>query len=98
MQGSVTITVLDDSVVKAEGALHTSDLIDKLTILDVMVHVLDLKLSDLIFYLGTFDYVHKSVQVVDLAAIDNLDDVKIDWVEFGKQMREVNSDAGSEKE
>lgn len=98
MQGSVTITVLGESVVKAEGKLDAPDLPDKLTILDVMVHILDLKLPDLIFYLGAFADLHQSVKVIDLAAIDNLDDVKIYWVEFGNQMREGDINAGSEKE
>ena len=98
MQGSITLTVLDDSVVQTKGELNAPDLPDKLAILDVMVHVLDLKLLDLIFYLGVFDDLHQSVKIVDCTKIDNLDDVKIDWVEFGKQMREDNSDAGPEKE
>lgn len=98
MRGSVTITVLGESVVKATGELDAPDLPDKLAILDVMVHVLDLKLPDLIFYLGMFDDLHKSVKIVDCTEIDNLDDVKIDWVELGKQIREGSSDAGSEKE
>lgn len=98
MQGSVTITVLDDSVVQAKGELNAPDLPDKLTILDVMVRVLGLKLPDLIFYMGAFADLHQLVKIVDLNAIDNLDDVKIDWVEFSKQMREGDINAGSEEE
>lgn len=98
MQGSVTITVLGESAVKAEGKLDVPDLPDKLAILDVMVRILDLKLPDLIFYLGAFADLHRFVKFVDLTAIDNLDDVKIDWVEFGKQMREGDINAGSEEE
>lgn len=98
MKGSITITVLDDSAVQAKGELHTSDLADRLTILDVMVHILGLKLPDLVFYLSIFNDLRQNVKIVDCNKIDNLVDVKIDWAEFNRQISKGDINAGSEKE
>lgn len=98
MKGSVTITVLDDVAVQAKGELDAPDLADKLAILDVMVHTLGLKISDLVFYLSIFNDLRQNVTIVDCTKIDNLADAEIDWAELFKQMREGDINAGSEKE
>lgn len=98
MQGSVTITVLGESVVKAEGTLDAPDLPTKLAILDVMVSFLGLKLSDLILYLRVFDDLRLVAKTVDCSKIDNLADVDIDWVELNKQISKGDINAESEKE
>lgn len=98
MQGSVTITVLGESVVKAEGTLDAPDLSTKLAILDVMVSFLGLKLSDLILYLRVFDDLRLVAKTVDCSKIGNLGDVEIDWAELFKQMCEDDSDAGDKKD
>lgn len=98
MKGSITITVLDDVAVQAKGELDAPDLADKLAILDVMVHTLGLKISDLVFYLSIFNDLRQNVTIVDCTKIDNLADAEIDWAELFKQMREGDINAGSEKE
>lgn len=82
MKGSVTITVLDDVAVQAKGELDAPDLADKLAILDVMVHTLGLKISDLVFYLSIFNDLRQNVTIVDCTKIDNLADAEIDWAEL----------------
>ena len=98
MTGSVTITVLSDSVVQARGELDTSDLADRLMLLDAVVNVLGLKPSDLILYLSVFDDLRQSAKIVDCSKIDNLADVEVDWAELFKQMCEGSSDAGDKKD
>lgn len=98
MRGSITITVLDDFVVQTKGELDAPNLADRLMILDVLVHVLSLKLPDLIRYLSVFNDLHQTTKIVDCNKIDNLADVKVDWAELLKQMCEGDSDAESEKE
>ena len=98
MTGSITITVLNDYAVQAKGELDAPDLVDRFTILDVMVNVLGLKLSDLICYLSVFNDLRKTAKIVDCTKLGNLADVTIDWAELFKQMCEGDSDAESEKE
>lgn len=98
MQGSITITILSDSVVQAKGELDIPDFTDRLRVLDVMVRALGLELPDLILYLSMYGDLRQAVKFIDCSKIDNLDDVEIDWTEFYKQIREGDIDAESEKE
>lgn len=98
MTGSVTITVLSDTVVQAKGRLDTSDLADRLMLLDAVVNVLGLKPSDLILYLSVFGDLRQAAKIVDCSKIDNLADVEVDWAELFKQMCEGSSDAGDKKD
>lgn len=98
MQGSITITILSDSVIQSKGELDIPDVVDRLRVLDVMVRSLELKLPDLIFYLSIYGDLRQAVKFVDCNKIDNLDDVEIDWAELFKQMHEGDIDAESEKE
>ena len=98
MKGSITITILSDSVIQSKGELDIPDVVDRLRVLDVMVRSLELELSDLIFYLSIYGNLRQAVKFVDCNKIDNLDDVEIDWVELFKQMHKDGTDAEPEKE
>lgn len=98
MTGSITISVMGDSMVQAKGELELPEFLDRFRVLDVMVRSLRLEFADLVFYLSIFNDLRQATKIVDFNKIDNLGDVEVDWPEFFKQMREGNSDAESEKE
>ena len=98
MNGSITISVMGDSMVQAKGELDLPEFLDRFRVLDVMVRSLRLEFADLVFYLSIFNDLRRGTKIVDFNKIDNLDDVKIDWAEFFKQMHEGGIDAESEKE
>lgn len=98
MTGSITISVMGDSMVQAKGELDLPEFLDRFRVLDVMVRSLRLEFADLAFHLSIFNDLRQATKIVDFNKIDNLGDVKVDWLEFFKQMREGGSDAESEKE
>lgn len=98
MQGSITLSVMGDSMVQAKGELDLPEFLDRFRVLDVMVRALHLEFADLVFYLSIFDDLQQATKIVDLSKIDNLSDVEFDWLEFFKQISKGDINAGPEKE
>lgn len=82
MTGSITISVMGDSMVQAKGELDLPEFLDRFRVLDVMVRSLRLEFADLVFYLSIFNDLRQATKIVDFNKIDNLGDVEADWLEF----------------